>query len=135
MFGDPRRNLTLRIIIYCNGDLYFPPLSLFQRVSSPCCPIPLPRRLAAAATAGGRVLRLHLFFLPLPAPPAAYLHSPNYRRRRSPQHRSTTPHSSPPRGPIPGVPRPGRGLAATPRPVDRAPRARVRRPAPIGDGT
>jgi hypothetical protein len=47
---EPPKNLTLQITICCNGDLYFPPLSPFP---PRLLPIPLPRRLAAAA--GGRV--------------------------------------------------------------------------------
>jgi hypothetical protein len=43
---EPPKNLTLQITICCNGDLYFPPLSPFP---PRLLPIPLPRRLVAAA--------------------------------------------------------------------------------------
>jgi hypothetical protein len=132
---DLPKNLTLQIIIYC-GDLYFPPLSPFPYVHLlPPLPGPLSRRLAAAATAGGRVLCLHLFFLPLLAPPAACLPRP----RPSPvdvlpRRRSTTPHS-PPCQPHPwgaASRAPPSPPATTPRPASRPCQSRpCRVPAPL----
>jgi hypothetical protein len=99
---EPPKNLTLQIIISCNGDLYFPPLSPFPLRASP----PSAAQVLAAAAA---------WHHPLPASHGPNRHRPTFspvvgrpRRTRRPRrpHPRCAASQARPVLPVPALPRP-----------------------------